>query len=68
MKNKKPLYTIDAFVMSPRKDNSGKDECYTNDASTKSILMLCYYIIKFLRKNDGVVVSKFDNISNKKGD
>lgn len=58
MKKKKWLYSIDAFDWIPRKDNSGNDKCYTNDAQAKTVFGLCFYIVKFLRKNDGVAVSK----------
>ena len=59
MKNKKINYTIDAFVWVRRKDNSGSDQCCTDEVDNiKSIFILLYYTIKLLKNNDGVTIIK----------
>lgn len=63
MKNKKPLYTLNPYKMYCRKDNSGYEKAITDDVSTKSILMLCFYLVKFLKENDGVIINKFDRLN-----
>lgn len=58
MKKKKWLYYIDVFKWIQRKDNSGLDKCYTEGISAKTVFGLCFHIIKVLRENDGVTVTK----------
>lgn len=55
---RKVTYSIDAFKWFPRKDGSGNDKCYTDDVHVKTLFGLCWNIIKFLLKNDGIIVCK----------